>query len=690
MITLPVITLPVRPHLRLALAMAAVLLVAGSVARATFMLWFLQGNSAMAWNDWAGALWLGARYDIRVALVTVVMAWALASLPWLGKYLRPPSLRWVWWGYWMLACLVWALGVIMDAGYYSYLTKRLSSTLMSLARDGSEAAGMVWQSYPVIWIALGLVLWLLFCHWVFSRLWVWAIGINQPAGRKWSTLGAEVIVVVLAIFLVHGKLSQYPLRWSDSVVLANAFAQQSSLNPLHNLYDTWTFREQSLNDAQMRPDANQIRAFVGLPALKEGEPISFLRSVPPDPEAAGKPPPNIVLVQLESFAGHKVGALGSPMGATPAFDALAKNGLLFTRMMSAHAHTARGVFAIVTGMPDVSQYSTASRNPAATNQHSIINEFKGYKKYYFIGGSTSWANVRGVLTANIDGIEIFEEGRLKSPVEDVWGVSDKNLFFEANEQLRAQAESNPHQPFFAYIQTASNHRPYTIPEPDLKVFAPRTPTDQELTAQGFISLDEYRGFAYLDWCIGQFMDKARHEKYFDNTIFAFVGDHGIIGHTGPHLPRAWEDLVLTQGHTALLIYAPGRVAPRRVDSWAQQVDVMPTLASLVGIGYRNTTLGRDLLDPQFDATRVAFEFQFTGNGERGVLADHYLLVDRKPPAVFDILSDQPTLNLLDKNAMSPELQKSELQKIVAQWSHFPSAYGNAALYLQTHNPRFHD
>lgn len=680
MINLSALTIPVRSHLRLALAMAAVFFIAGTLARVSFMLWFLPVNSGMSWQDWSGALWLGARYDLRVSLLTVAMAWALASLPWLGKYIRPPSVQAIWRGYWMLACAVWALGVITDAGHYSYLTKRLSSTLFSLARDGSEAVGMVWESYPVIRILCGLILWLLVCHWIFSRLWSWAKASHRAAGRKWTTLGSETAVVVLAIFFIHGKFSQYPLRWSDSVVLPHAFAQQSALNPLHNLLDTWTFREQGLNDAQMRPDANEIRAFVGLPPLKSEEPITFLRTVSPKARAAGQPPQNVVLVQLESFAGHKVGALGSPMGATPSFDVLAKDGLLFTRMMSAHAHTARGVYAMVTGTPDVSQYSTASRNPAATNQHSIINEFKGYKKFYFIGGSTSWANVRGVLTANIDGIDIYEEGRLKSPVEDVWGVSDKNLFLEANELLRTQTE-----PFFAYIQTSSNHRPYTIPEEDLKTFAPRTPSARELEVQGFISLDEYRGFAYLDWCIGQFMEQARKEKYFDNTIFAFVGDHGIIGTTGPHLPLSWKELEITQGHTPLLIYSPGHVAPRRIESWAQQVDVMPTIASLVGIGYRNTTLGRDLLDPQFDDTRVAFEFQFTGIGEEGVLVDHYMFVNRKQPAVFDILSAKPTTNLFSQKNMSPELKR-----IAQRWSHFPVAYGNAALYLQTHNPRFHD
>ena len=656
--------------------MASVLFVAATLARIALGWWFApQGMSA---SDWGGALWLGARFDARVALVSVLAAWLLSSLPWLGKHLKPPRARGLWWAYWMIAAAVWGLAAILDAGHYAYLAQRLSAVVFSLARDAGEATGMVWQTYPVVWIGLGFALWLVLCHLVFSALWTWAA--QAPVARPWPARLAETVVVLLAVFVVHGKLSQYPLRWSDAVELPNTFSQSLALNPLHSLYDTWTFRVQRLDDSQMRPGADRVRAFVGLPALKPGEPISFLRTVPPKPAAANEPPLNVVLVQLESFAAHKTGVLGNPLGATPAFDALAKDGLLFTHMMTAHAHTARGVWALVTGLPDVSRESTASRNPAAANQHSIINEFKGYKKFYFIGGSTSWANVRGVLTGNIDGIDIYEQQRYKAPVVDVWGVSDKSVFFGANEVFRAQK-----QPFFAYIQTSGNHRPYTVPDEDLDAFVPPTPSEADLKAQGFISRDEYRAFAYLDWCIGQFMERARKEAYFKNTVFAFVGDHGIIGPTGPHMPRAWHDLAITQGHTPLLIYAPGRVAPRRVDTWAQQVDVLPTLASLVGIGYRNTSLGRDLLDPQFDASRVAFEFQFTGPGEPGMLVDHHMLVNRKSPAAYDILSDKPMTNLLQQKPVPPDVQQLE-----QQWGSFTAAYDNAALYLQTHNPRFRD
>ncbi len=663
-------------HLRLALALAALLLVAGSLARAAFALGFQPAGSGLRTSGAAEALLLGLRFDARVALVSVALAWLLASLPRVGLRLRPPAARRLWHGYWMLAGALWGVAAVLDAGHYAYLTQRLSSVLLTLARDAGEAAGMVWQTYPVLWIGAGLALWLVVWHAAFGLVWRWATQANPQARPKLAWL-AEAGVLLLAAGVVHGKVSQYPLRWSDAAELPSAFSQALALNPLHNLYDTWSFRDSGIDELRLRPAANRMRAFVGLAPLQSGEPISLLRSVAAKPRTPGDKPPNVVLVLLESFAGHKVGALGSPLGATPSFDALAQDGLLFTRMMSAHGHTARGVFAALTGMPDVSRQSTASRNPAAADQFSIVSEFREHKKFYFIGGSTSWANVRGLLAANIAGIDIVEQNRLKSPVVDVWGVSDKNLLLEAGEWLSAQRE-----PFFAVIQTSGNHRPYTIPEEDRKVFDPKIPPAQALQQHGFISPEEYRAFAYLDWCVGQFMQRARREPWFANTIFAFIGDHGISGATGAHFPPAWRELAITQGHTPLLVYAPGRVAPRRVESWAQQADVLPTLAALAGIGHRNTTLGRDLLDPRFDDSRVAFTFQFNGTGELGVLVGRHMLVDGEPAALYDIDSAQPRRNLLGQSGLA-----DAPAAVQQRWAGFARDFDLIARYLQTHNKK---
>jgi phosphoglycerol transferase MdoB-like AlkP superfamily enzyme len=283
---------------------------------------------------------------------------------------------------------------------------------------------------------------------------------------------------------------------------------------------------------------------------------------------------------------------GNPLNTTPFFDSLCGKGIFFDRCFTPSYGTARGVWAVITGIPDVAPATTtSSRNPAAVDQHTIINDFEGYNKYYFLGGSTSWANIRGLLTNNIQGLHLYEQENYSSPKVDVWGISDKNLFLEANKVLREQQ-----QPFFAIIQTADNHRPYTIPLEDRAAFHSVNVSKDSLEKYGFASNEEMNAFRYTDFGYRTFIEAASREKYFKNTIFLFIGDHGIQGDAGALFPRAWTDDRLTAEHVPLLIYAPGMTVAERENIVCSQVDVLPTLAGLCRIPYTNTTLGRDLLD----------------------------------------------------------------------------------------------
>ncbi len=180
-------------HLRLALALAALLCLVGTLARIGFALWFAPAGAGIGGAGWGSAFLLGLRFDARSALVSVALAWLLSALPWLGPRLRPPARARFWRAYWMLAGLVWALGLIFDAGQYAYLAQRLSSVLFTLARDAGEATGMVWQSYPVLWIALGLGLAMLLWYWAFAYAWRWAVRhgaqeatLRTRLGEVWS------------------------------------------------------------------------------------------------------------------------------------------------------------------------------------------------------------------------------------------------------------------------------------------------------------------------------------------------------------------------------------------------------------------------------------------------------------------------------------------------------------------------
>ena len=175
----------------------------------------------------------------------------------------------------------------------------------------------------------------------------------------------------------------------------------------------------------------------------------------------------------------------------------------------------------------------------------------------------------------------------------MWGISDKNLFREANAVLAVQT-----QPFFAVIQTADNHRPYTIPKEDLNEFSLLDVSAEKLKQCGFDSLEEMNAFRYTDYCFKKFFELARQSPYYANTIFVFTGDHGIDGNAGTMFPPAWTEQELTSYHCPLLFYGPKLIPAQRLHAVASMVDILPTVAGLVNIPYRNNALGRDLLAQQ--------------------------------------------------------------------------------------------
>ena len=325
-------------------------------------------------------------------------------------------------------------------------------------------------------------------------------------------------------------------------------------------------------------------------AERNNKTLNFKRTYTPiQNDSVGGQIKNVVLVICESFSMYKSSLIDNPLDATPYFNQMSKEGVFFNRAFSPAYGTARGVWAVLTGIPDVQPGKTSSRNPLAVDQHTIITDFKNHEKFYFLGGSASWANIRGVLTNNISDLNIYEQGKYTAKEVDVWGISDHDLFIEANKILKDKTK-----PFFAIIQTADNHRPYTIPANDLKQFQKRIVPNDSLRNHGYESNDEFNAFRYTDFCIEQFIESAKKEAYFNNTLFVFVGDHGIKGDAGDMLPRVFSDNGLTNMHVPLLFYAPSILKAKTYATPVSQLDVLPSIASLTNIAYTNTTLGRNV------------------------------------------------------------------------------------------------
>jgi len=575
----------VPKHIQWLLLIGFGLIVVMTLLRVVFLNVFAPPSGSVS-VPYAETLWLGFRYDARMVSVACLLVFVIGLFPKLNPFRTSLGKKLIM-GIWFVFFLIAGIFYAVDFANYAYLNERLNASLLNYVADASTSVNMVWQTYPVVKIVLSLAA-MLFVFMYLLRSSYRKINKREGSLPKKAKLGVSVAFFLLLACLIFGRAGQYPLRWSDAFVLGNDYASNAALNPFQSFFSSLKFRKSTYEIDKVKKAYATMVAYLGI-TEPDSTKLNFTRVVKPD--TVLKTQPNVVIVICESFSSYKSSMHGNPLNTTPFFAQLCKEGVFFNRCFTPSYGTARGVWTTITGTPDVDLAKTSSRNPNAVNQHTIINDFKGYEKFYFIGGSLSWANIRGLLTNNIQALHLYEQDDYEAEKIDVWGISDKNLFLSANKVLAQQKK-----PFITVIQTADNHRPYTIPEEDRKEFTLSNVPEDSLKKYGFESVEEYNAFRYTDYCYQKFITAAKKEAYFNNTVFVFVGDHGIGGDVGNMFPTAWNRELSSQ-HVPLLFYAPGLVAPQEYSFPVSQTDVLPTAAGLCKIPYTNTTMGRDLLSP---------------------------------------------------------------------------------------------
>lgn len=599
---------------------------------------------------------LGLRYDLRW-IAFLLMPIALLSLfPRLSPFYSE-SRKKIWTIYLGIITLIVLFFFGADFGQFAYINARLNADALIFAEDPKESLQMIWQSYPIVWILICLIGAVLMMIAIFRKTHVDVeernINVHKFAYRKRWHLGA----ILLLAWFMYGFFTLKPLDFFRAFNLNDEFKSNLALNPLQNFFTTLRFRD-PVYKTRAKEYYPVIAGYLNLSqygSIKN----SYTRIVHPNSKAL-ESQPNIVLVICESFSMYKSSMSGNPLNSTPYFNAMCEQGIFFDRCFSPTFGTARGVFATITGIPDVQLSKFATRNEATVKQRTIINDFEGYEKFYFLGGRSQFNNFKGLIS-NIKDINIYEEGKYKSKPLNVWGISDKNLFLEANEVLAKQSK-----PFFAIIQTADNHRPFNIPEED-KDFFTREIADDTLKKYGFESQKEFDAFCYTDYCYKKFIEAAKQQPYFKNTIFVFIGDHGVEGNADALYPKVWTEQRLSDEHIPLLIYAPSLVLPQKISTVASQIDVLPTIASLIQQPYTNSTLGRDLLNnkPYEHAAFIIYH----APGWIGVVTDNYFFrknIRINKEELLPVKNNLPALTLQQTDSVKKHL--SELTSAIYETS----------------------
>lgn len=634
--------------------LTALLFVLFAALRGVFLLGFSAVDN-ISDPDVLHTLGIGLRFDLRLALLLMLPVGILLALPRL-HLARFRAVRWLLRGYLLLAVAALGLLYILDFGHYAYLGVRLNATVLRFAGDAQISAGMLWQTYPVLWITLA---------WLSGvALWAWALlrleraTLDRPKTQRVGVLpaiGGAAMVGVLVFFGLLGRASALnlenpvPLRWSDAFYSGNSQIGALGINPALFLFDTLTLDPSAFDETATREHYEVVADYLGV-SERDAQGLNFFRHQPLQAHRIQtERQPNVVFVMLESLGTSAVGAYGNPLNPTPNLDRLAQQSWFFRHFYVPVTGTAKTVWASITGIPDVSRQETATRNPLIARQRTLINALPGYEKFYMIGGNAGWANINALIRQSIDGVQLYEERHWQSPQVDVWGISDLDFFKESSRILGALPKD---QPFFAYLQTSGNHRPFTIPK-DNDGFEPLALPLEQVQQAGSRSLAQYNAVRLLDFNIGRLMELAKEQGFYDDTIFVFFGDHNTRISQIPHMAPAFEQLGLESNNVPLLIHAPKWLAPREFDEAVGLADLLPTVAGMVGVPFENGGLGRDLQLPAPEGERVVplvlqeGSFPVIGAVTRDFLVQ--MQHDGSSPTLHDLRSPTPRDNVAERH-----------------------------------------
>jgi phosphoglycerol transferase MdoB-like AlkP superfamily enzyme len=229
---------------------------------------------------------------------------------------------------------------------------------------------------------------------------------------------------------------------------------------------------------------------------------------------------------------------------------------------------------------------------------------------------------------------------------NVWGVCDEDLL---NKTLKEADKSYKNKkPFFNYVMTTSNHRPYTYPDGKIDI-----PSHSGRSG----------GVKYTDYAIDKFLKKAKSKPWFKDTIFVIVADHNG-GSAGK------SSLPLYRYKIPLIIYAPDFIKPQVVSKLASQIDTMPTIFNLLGFNYKAKFYGNNILDEHFIQRAFIGNYQKLGYVKNGYV--YYLTPDKKAHKQKVV-----NLKLTSVKYKQEDIKKDELEEIVT--------YYQSASYIYKHS-----
>ncbi|MBO0342423.1 MAG: sulfatase-like hydrolase/transferase [Bacteroidota bacterium] len=464
------------------------------------------------------------------------------------------------------------------------------------------------ESYPLPVLIGGMLLLVVLTIWFFKRKGVFKMAFGSTNGFRQKSVPT---IVALAVMLFYSGIVEN----EQAELSNNRYNNELSKAGIYSFFAA--FRNNELSYTDFYRTLPEKKAFAAVKKHLKAPSDSLLfpeKNILRLVKGGLEKRPNVILICVESLSADYLGVFGNQDGLTPHLDSIAKAETYFTNLYATGTRTVRGMEAITLAVPPTPGRSIVKRehNQGLFTIGEVFKS-KGYSRTFFYGGDGYFDNMDKFFSGN--GFNIVDRGRGFLPSGDIvtqrknieddevtfenaWGVCDEDIFSKVLKE--ADLASNQGTPFFNFIMTTSNHKPYTYPE-------------------GRIDIPSGTGRSgavkYTDYAIGDFFRKAKTKSWYRNTVFIVMADHCASS------AGKWELDVAHYRIPAILVNLDG-FKQAQIDRQCSQIDVIPTLFSLLGWEYKNNFFGRDVFSMKPSEQRA-----FIGNYRKlGLLRSNDLMV----------------------------------------------------------------
>lgn len=584
------------------------------VARLLFLLFYYEQSYAIGLGTSLKTFLYGIQLDISFAGYLSIIPF-LASLltVWASKKIVATFMKL----YSIVIILVVTLMVFIDLSLYKYWGVRIDATLLTYMNTPK----VMLASVTTLQLIGGIVIWLLSSLIVFrilSKLVLQKI-VQFSKGKLWE---ASVLLLVIAILIIpiRGGIQTIPINQSNVYFSKEMFANHAAINCLWNFTNTLTHRVDDHNPYQQftTKDAKTI--------IQNTR--KHLTTTSKD-TILNTEKPNVILLIWESLSAKAVGSLEGEPEVTSNFNMLSKEGILFTNFYGNGDRTDKGLAAILSGYyPQPT--SSIIKMPHKTRKLPMLTKAMkqiGYTTSFHYGGDMNFGNMNTYLrNGDIDCItdgSIFDDEDWNSK----WGAHD-HIFLEHIMHGLSKTTSTTddcyatNTPFFKIILTLTSHEPYEFPG-EYK-FGKKS--DEAL----------YRSSqAYTDKAIGKFIQDAKAQPWWDNTLIIILSDHGhpLPKHKGYfnspkkfHIPMLWLGGALAK-------------IGIKIDNFSAQTDLSYTLMSLLGGNANQFSFGKNI----FNTT--------TSNYAHFIFNKGFGTISKEGTFVYDYVSQKPIIQKGDYKSL---------------------------------------